>query len=226
MKKNRAAWRLAAAAVLLLPGVLRASSSSSLPSAPRQQQMTPEQEAIELYNEGISYRDKAAQLDKEAAAEPDQKKREKFERKSLDRTESSMKKFLQATKKNDGLYQAWGSLGYAYRRMGKLAESLEAYNKALGIQPGYTPAIEYRAETFLGLGRLDDVQIAYMNLFRNDRPRADELGAAIDKWLQKKQGDPGGLDPAAFETFAKWAAERKQLASQTSSLLAPAHEGW
>jgi tetratricopeptide (TPR) repeat protein len=124
------------------------------------------------------------------------------------------------------MFQAWGSLGFAYRRMGKLAESLEAYNKALEIEPAYTPALEYRAETFLGLGRLDDVQSAYMILFRADRPRADELSAAIDKWLQRKQADPAPLDPAAVESFAKWAAERKQLASQSSSLLAPAHEAW
>ena len=44
-------------------------------SAPRvdsqQQRLTPEQEAVSLYNDGISYRDKAAKFEKEAAAEPD-----------------------------------------------------------------------------------------------------------------------------------------------------------
>ncbi len=226
MKKMIAPCALVAAA-LLLPGVASASGSSSM-SRPQQQQpqATPEQEAVDLYNDGISYRDKAAQLDKEAAAEADVKKKAKLEEKALDRTESSAKKFAQATKKNPRLFQAWGSLGFAYRRMGKFNESLEAYNAALEIEPTYTPAIEYRAETFLGLGRLDDVQAAYMVLFRADRPKADELSAAIDKWLQKKQADPAPLDPAAVESFAKWAAERKQLASQTSSLLAPAHEGW
>ena len=226
MKKTKAPCALAAAALLLLPGVASASGSGSMPAPAQRQQANPEQEAIELYNDGISYRDKAAQLDKEAAAESDARKKAKLEEKAQDRTESSAKKFAKATAKNPRLFQAWGSLGFAYRRMGKFPESLEAYNKALEIEPGYTPAIEYRAETFLGLGRLDDVQSAYMILFRADRPRADELTAAIDKWLQKKQADPGGLDPAAVETFAKWAAERKQLASQTSSLLAPAHEGW
>ncbi|MGH9399094.1 MAG: tetratricopeptide repeat protein, partial [Thermoanaerobaculia bacterium] len=189
MKKNLAPCALAAAALLLLPGAVMASGSGSLPSA-AQPRMTPEQEAVELYNDGISYRDKAAQLDKEAATETDPKKKEKLESKSLDRTESSMKKFTRATKKDPQLFQAWGSLGYACRRMGKFAESLEAYNKAQEIQPGYTPAIEYRAETFLGLGQLDEVKTAYMILFRADRPRADELSAAIDKWLQKKQADP------------------------------------
>jgi tetratricopeptide (TPR) repeat protein len=226
MKKTKAPCSLAAVALVLLPCVASASGSGSMPAPAQRQQATPEQEAVELYNDGISYRDKAAQLDKEAAAEPDAKKKAKLEEKALDRTESSAKKFTQATKKNPRLFQGWGSLGFAYRRMGKFAESLEAYNKALEIEPRYTPAIEYRAETFLGLGRLDDVQSAYMILFGVDRPRADELSAAIDKWLQKKQADPAPLDPTAVESFAKWVAERKQLASQTSSLLAPAHEGW
>ena len=223
MKKH---LTLCALALLLLPAVASASGSGSMPAPAQRQQATPEQEAVELYNDGISYRDKAAQLDKEAAAEPDAKKKAKLEEKAVDKTESSAKKFVKATAKNPRLFQAWGSLGYAYRRMGKFPESLEAYNKALEIEPRYTPAIEYRAETFLGLGRLDDVQSAYMVLFNTDRPRAEELSAAIDTWLQKKQSDPGSLDPTAVSTFAKWAAERKQLASQTSSLLAPAHEGW
>ena len=73
------------------------------------------------------------------------------------------------------MFQAWGSLGYAYRVTGNYPASLEAYAKALEIQPAYTPAIEYRAEAYLGLGRLDEVKSAYMTLFNSDRKRADEL---------------------------------------------------
>jgi tetratricopeptide (TPR) repeat protein len=225
MKKIFAPFAVAAAALLVRPGIASASGPSPLSSSSRQE-LTPEREAVELYNDGISYRDKAAQLEKEAAAATDPKKKEKLEQKSLDKTESSMKKFMQATEKNSRLFQAWGGLGFAYRKIGKLQESLEAYNQALEIEKNYTPAIEYRAETNLGLARLEDVKSAYMILFNMDRPRAEELSAAIEKWLQKKQAEPGGLDSAEVSTFAKWAAERKQLASQTSSLLAPAHEAW
>jgi tetratricopeptide (TPR) repeat protein len=182
---------------------------------------SPEQEAIEYYNDGISYRDKATALEKEAAAETDPKKREKLEAKAKDKHDSSIKKFVNATRRDPKLVQAWGSLGYAYRKVGNYNDSLDAYAKALELQPNYTPAIEYRAEAYLGLGRLDDVKSAYMTLFNADRPRANELAAAIDKWLEKNRSNPGNVDPAKVEEFGKWASDRKQLASQTSSVTSP-----
>jgi tetratricopeptide (TPR) repeat protein len=112
------------------------------------------------------------------------------------------------------------------RKVGNYNASLDAYGKALQIQPNYTPAIEYRAEAYLGLNRLDDVKSAYMTLFTADRPRADELTAAMEKWVDKRQADPGGVDPATVESFGKWVAERKQLASQTSSLRDPNAPRW
>ena len=53
---------------LSIPGLAAASGSSAM-SAPQQQMptATPEQEAVEYYNDGISYRDKAAAYEKEAA---------------------------------------------------------------------------------------------------------------------------------------------------------------
>ena len=231
MKNTRATGSvLALAATLLLPAVARASgsgsSSMSLPKTNQQQQVTPEQEAVTFYNDGISYRDKAAKLEKEAETEADAGKRQKLEAKAKDKHEDSIKKFVKATEKNPALFQAWGSLGYAYRKVGNYNASLAAYGKALEIQPNYTPAIEYRAEAYLGLNQLDSVKTVYMQLFTMDRPRADELAAAIDKWLEKRKTDPAGLDPAQLQEFSAWAAQRKQLASQVSSVAAPKHERW
>ncbi len=231
MKNPRATGSvLALAATLLLPAVARASgsgsSSMSLPRTNQQQQLTPEQEAVTFYNDGISYRDKAAKLEKEAETETDAGKRQKLEAKAKDKHEDSIKKFAKATEKNPVLFQAWGSLGYAYRKVGNYNASLAAYGKALEIQPNYTPAIEYRAEAYLGLNQLDSVKSVYMQLFTMDRPRADELAAAIDKWLEKRKTDPAGLDAAQLQEFSAWAAQRKQLASQVSSVAAPKHERW
>jgi tetratricopeptide (TPR) repeat protein len=227
MKRNRVPLvsLVAAGLILSAPGAARASGSSSVPrvQAPTP---SPEQEAVESYNDGISHRDKAVALEKEAAAETDAKRREKLEAKAKDRHESSIKKFVTATRKDPKMYQAWGSLGYAYRKVGNYKDSLEAYAKALEIQPAYTPAIEYRAEAYLGLGRLDDVKAAYMTLFNADRPRADELAAAIDHWLEKSKASPGNVDPAKVDEFGKWASERKLLASQTSSVTSPNELRW
>ena len=231
MKNTRATGSvLALAATLLLPTVARASgsgsSSMSLPKTNQQQQLTPEQEAVTFYNDGISYRDKAVKLEKEAETEADAGKRQKLEAKAKDKHEDSIKKFVKATEKNPALFQAWGSLGYAYRKVGNYNASLAAYGKALEIQPNFTPAIEYRAEAYLGLNQLDSVKTVYMQLFTMDRPRADELAAAIDKWLEKRKSDPAGIDPAQLQEFSAWAAQRKQLASQVSSVASPRHERW
>jgi len=110
MKNTRATGSvLALAAALLLPAAAGASGSgSSSMSLPRnqQQQLTPEQEAVTFYNDGISYRDKAVKLEKEAETEADAGKRQKLEAKAKDKHEDSIKKFLKATEKNPALFQA------------------------------------------------------------------------------------------------------------------------
>jgi|SRR5215471_18023507 len=215
---------LALTALALVPSTSSASRSTLNPPPPPKQ--SPEQEAARLYNDGLGYADKGDKLVKEADAEADAAKKAKLTKKSLDRYADAAEKFTDATKKNPKLFQAWGSLGYAYRKSGKYTEALTAYNQALTLEPGYTPAIEYRAEAFLELDQLDGVKDAYMILFQHDRPRADELDAAIQKWIEKRKASPGSLDPAAVESFSKWAAERRQISSQTSALIAPAHAGW
>jgi tetratricopeptide (TPR) repeat protein len=215
---------LATLAIATSPVALVASnpSPSSMPQPPAAAAKTPEQEADALYTDGVSYREKADKLEKEAAAEPDAKKKAKLESKAADKHKDSIEKFQKATSKNPAHYSAWGSLGYAYRKTGNYPASLEAYQKALDLQPTYTPAIEYRAEAYLAMGRLDEVKSAYMSLFTTDRPRANELAAAIDSWLEKKKADPSGVDPAKLEDFSQWAAQRKQIASQVSDLGGPA----
>jgi tetratricopeptide (TPR) repeat protein len=214
MKRTNRTSILVPTLLLVSAGAVFASGSSSLPTL-HQARLTPEQEAKELYNDGIWYRDKAEELEKESIAQADAGKRAKLEAKAKDKHESSIKRFVAATKKDPGLVQAWGSLGYAYRKTGRYDAALGAYATALELQPTYTPAIEYRGEAFLGLDRLDEVRTAYMTLFDHDRPRANELFAASEKWLEKKRTEPGGVDQAKLAEFAKWVAERKQLASQT-----------
>ena len=219
------------AAAILIPAIGFASSPSgggggmSIPQQ-RRDPLTPEQEAINLYRDGTEYQEKAAKYEKEAAAEADAAKKVKIEGKAKDKHEDAVKKFTKATEKNPNMFQAWGSLGYSYRKIGNYPASLEAYNKSLAIQPNYTPAMEYRAEALLALNQIDEVKTVYMTLFQVDRPRANELTAAIDKWLEKRKTDPAGLDPARLEDFAKWAEQRKQLASQVSSLSANEKPRW
>jgi tetratricopeptide (TPR) repeat protein len=223
--RQRAA--LALTLSLAIPGLAFASGSSAVTAPqPRMPTATPEQEAVDYYNDGISCRDKADKYEKEAGAENDAAKKAKLLEKSQSQHESSIKKYRKALAKNPQMVPAWGSLGYAYRKTGNYPAALEAYDKALALEKTYTPAIEYRAEAYLGLNRLDDVKSAYMILFNTDRKRADELTGAIDRWLEKKKADPTGIDPAKLDEFGKWASERKQLAAQTSSLTSGQELRW
>lgn len=221
--RNPAALALTVA--LSLPGLAAASGVRGLPQnvGPA---LTPEQQAVEYFNDGLSHRDKADKLEREALAEKDPAKQAKLLGKSKSQHEASIKKYEKAVAKDPTLFQAWGSLGYAYRKTGNYPTALEAYDKALALQANYTPAIEYRAEAYLGLNRLQEVKTAYMLLFNADRARADELAAAMQKWVEKRQSDAAGVDPAALDDFAKWVADRKQLSSQTSALTDPNAPRW
>ena len=214
---------------LAIPGIAAASGSSPMPmpmSGSETQSPTPEQEAVAYYNDGVAYREKADKLEKEAATAVDAAKKAKLLDKSKDLHDSSIKKFLKAVRNDPRMFQAWGSLGYAYRKTGNYPVALEAYDKALALEKSYTPAIEYRAEAYLGLNRLDEAKSAYMTLFGSDRARADELVAAMEKCVEMRKADPAGVAPATVEEFGKWVAERKQLASQTSSLRDPNSPRW
>jgi tetratricopeptide (TPR) repeat protein len=219
----RKATAFALALALSSPAIARRAAASGSSAMPQAQAPTPspEQEAVAYYNDGISYRDKADTFETEAAAENDAPKKAKLLEKSKSQHESSIKKYQKAVAKNPQLFQAWGSLGYAYRKTGNFPAALEAYDKALAVEKNYTPAVEYRAEAYLGLNRFEDVKSAYMLLFNADRKRADELASAMERYVEKRRTDPAGVDPAALEEFGKWVAERKQLSSQTSSLADP-----
>jgi len=222
MRKHAA---LALAFTFAIPGLAAASGTRPLPTnnAPP---ATPEQEAAEYFNDGVSHRDKADTLEKEAIAEKDPAKQTKLLERSKSQHEASIKKYKKAVAKDIRLFQAWGSLGYAFRKIGNYPAALEAYDKALALQSNYTPAIEYRAEAYLGLNRLQEVKAAYMMLFNVDRARADELASAMQRWVERRRSDAAGVDPVTFDEFTKWVTERKQLSSQTSALTDPNSPRW
>jgi len=173
------------------------------------QARTPEEEANRLYSEGLDDCRRASDLEKQAASESDARKQEKLRTKIRGRYLDAVKKFSAATAKDPRHFSAWGNLGHAYLKTGNAAAALDACGKALTIQTNYSAAMECRGEALLGLNRLDDVKAAYESLARLDPTRADELAAAIDRWLAKKKSDPAGVDPARLDDLAQWAARLK-----------------
>ena len=200
---------------------IQAAGGSSQPATPSVE-MTPEEEAIQLYNQGLKARDKAWQLDEAHAATPSDKLAEKIDKQFA----KAAKLFEEAVDKNPDFHQAHSSLGYSLRRMGDYERSLEAYNRALELEPGYSEAIEYRAEAYLGLNRVEEAKAAYLELFRSDRERADELYEAMSTWLAKRKSDPAGIDSATLDGFTSWLAERGQVADTTAMLYTTDQQIW
>ena len=199
--------------------VLAAGGGSVGGSAPTEQRVkrTPEQSAIRHYNAGLKRRDKAEKYLADAA-EREGNARSKREAKAAKQFEKAAKEFEKAIGYRPDFYQAHGSLGYAYRKLGRYDESLAAYNRSLSLNPEYAEAIEYRAEAYLGLNRIDAAQEAYMDLFRRQRDLADQLMVAMSAWVDQRSSEPGDLAPERVEAFAAWVAERGELAGQTQPM--------
>lgn len=184
---------------------------------------TPRELAIDNYNRGIKYRDDAWELQAEASNESDAKKRARIEKKVDKAFSNAAKRFRTAIKYEPRLYQAHGSLGYALRQLGDYPASLAAYNESLALKPDYSEAIEYRAEANLALGNIEETKAAYVQLLELDRPRADELMAAIKTFLENP---PASLAPDVVAALREWAGERMQLSDATSDLSGAAKTNW
>ena len=196
-----------------LVAVAAGGSSTNTGSATASVPSDPKMMARDSYNRALKYRDKAWEYEAKAraAAENDRAKLEKKAHKEYEKA----RKALQSAVGNDPeLYQAHSSLGYVLRKVGDYDASLAAYNRALEINPRYTEAIEYRAEAYLGLNRIADAKDAYMELYRTDRKRADELMTAMREWVAARTADAAGVDPALVAEFSGWVEERATLAEQ------------
>jgi tetratricopeptide (TPR) repeat protein len=132
--------------------------------------------------------------------------------------EAALKDLQQAVKLSPNNYRAHNAVGYSYRRLGNYERALESYEQALRLAPGFPDAIEYRAEAYLGLNRLDDARQAYMYLFVHDRTNASVLMKAMKAWIEARRANPGRISPSALAAFESWVAERDTLATSTFNL--------
>ncbi|HXH41238.1 MAG TPA: tetratricopeptide repeat protein [Thermoanaerobaculia bacterium] len=217
------------AVVLLLPllaaPALIASSGGGMSTPPpgmQQQQRSPHDQAVDYYNNAERRIDGLTKVHDEmkAAAATDPQKAAKLQGKLAKGLENAAADLERAVKNDPQLFQAWSELGFTYRKMGKFKESLEAYDTALRIQPGYTPALEYRAEAYLGLNRIDEARKTYTDLFPVDRPRADALLIAMKSFVAARRADAAGLDAAQLDAFGKWVEQREIIHNQTVALTA------
>lgn len=201
-------------ALAVAPAVL-ASGAGSVPSMNPQ---NPHDDAVQYYNSAERRLEKLTKMHEEMRAATDPKKAADLQQKISKGLEAAAADFRRATDNDPNLFQAYSELGFTLRKLGRYDESLAAYDKALALQPGFSPAIEYRAEAHLGLNKLDDVKDAYTTLFAGDRPRADVLMVSIRSWLAERRANLNGLDAAKLEEFSKWVEQRQTIAGQTTSV--------
>lgn len=173
---------------------------------------SPESVARRHYQAGLRAKAKAWKYEEKAAKEDDAEDRAKLLAKAQTAYEKAIRVQTAAVKAFPKHYEAQNELGYALRRTGKFAEAIAAYDRALELNSAYFPAIEYRGEAYLSTGQLEKAKSAYMVLFRNERPLADQLMTAMEAWLAEQ---PAG---DATASFADWVKERKALAKVGNDL--------
>lgn len=178
----------------------------------------PEDIAKAAYNGGVHSIKKALDCDAEAAKAGSAQKSAKAAEKAHKLYQKAAEEFIDAVGAAPTMFQAWNYLGFAKRHLGEYEDSLGAYAKALELNPNYPDAIEYRGEAYLGLNRLDAAKEAYISLFRDSRPLADELMVSMQRWTEARRKDAQGVSSEEIEAFATWVNERAGVAAQTASL--------
>jgi tetratricopeptide (TPR) repeat protein len=221
---------IVAANLAVVPGITLAHGGGSAPSggssAATPSQRNADDAAKSAYNSGVRNVKKAQEYDADAAKASTPEKAAKAREKAQKGYRESLASFIDAVGADPKMYQAWNYLGFANRHLGNYGDALSSYAKALEINPNYPEAIEYRGEAYLGLNQIEEAKGAYMALFRDSRPLADELMAAMHHWADARRQDAQGLSPADVEAFSKWIDERSGIAGKTASLAVGAAQPW
>jgi tetratricopeptide (TPR) repeat protein len=186
------------------------SSSSSTRKA-----ADPSAIAEKAYKRGLRKRD-TAWKHQERAANADSEKVRSYELKKADRAwADATTQYRKAVRLKTDYHQAHSSLGYALRKQGKYDESIAAYGRALEIEPEYAEAIEYQAEAYLSLNRLEEVIDAHRWLNSFDREKSALLMTAIEAWIASaQQQPPPGVTPDTLTWFGDWAAKHRSDSEQ------------
>ncbi|MFP6869854.1 MAG: tetratricopeptide repeat protein [Nitrospinota bacterium] len=89
--------------------------------------------------------------------------------------------FRKAVKKDEKSFKALNMLGYSLRQMGRLPEAIQAYDRALAINPNFGQALEYRGIAHLKAGNREAALRDHQSLVRLGSPLAADLKEAIDR---------------------------------------------
>jgi len=162
--------------------------------------------------------DKAKALEADAAASKDPDKKARDLDRVSDQYNIALDAFTEALSHKGDLLEAWDQVGYVHLRLGAYREAIDDYDHTLTLKPELMEAVEHRAEAYLAVDHLDEVKIAYMDLYNHSPDLAAQLMAAMQKWVAARQADSSTPHSADAEAFAKWVSDRDGIAKQTASL--------
>jgi len=183
---------------------------------------SPQQVAMSRFEEGEKARKAALEAFQIAQTSSDEAARTEALETANAKLKRALRAYKEATRADRKAFYAFNGIGFCQRMLGDYDAALTAYDRALKIEPGFPQAVEYRAEAYLNLGKLEEAKAAYMDLFGRERPLADLLLRKMQAWIaaaKQNQQTPGAQE--RLDEFAKWVDERAALAQQTASL-APA----
>ena len=183
------------------------SPTAQVPQPP----LSMEQWGHHHYAQGMHYRDRALELEKQLQAATTDKARHKLSKKLVKNYRLAAGEFEDALHNFPTLYQAATGLGYVLRKTEDYPGSLEACDLALSIEPGDGEAVACRAKAFLALGQLEDAKDVYEQLFDIDRERSRELLTAMQAWLDRQNLGPSDVPPSILEYFAEWLGEQAAI---------------
>ena len=190
--------------------------SEELPSTPPVDK--PDAAARKAYTAGLKSLAKAKDYESAAANASNEDRKAKELEKMGDAYDRALDQFTEALRNNGEMVEAWNNVGFIHLRLGAYAEALDDYNHTLALKPDLPEAILHRGEAYLGVDRLDDAKAAYMDLFNHTPPLADEMMAAMQKWLAAHRANANGMRVSDVDAFDEWLQERDGIAKKTASL--------
>lgn len=177
-------------AIILIAGLVltprTASAFGSKEKSPEEQATEISKKATNEYNNGVKQMERARLIASNGDSVYAYNYRATSDAKAKKAFEKAAESFTAAIKLKPDMAEAYNNLGYCYRKLGKLYESLNAYEKAIVLKSDFAQAREYRGETYLALGQLDKAETEHQFLTEMRSPLADTLAKSIELYQLEK----------------------------------------
>jgi tetratricopeptide (TPR) repeat protein len=178
------------ALVLLCATQLLASSSEPKKPADKADELAAK--ATDAYNKGVRKMEHADQFGLQQSPTYGYDYAAKPDGKAIREYEEAIGEFAKAVSYNPKMKEAYNNLGYCYRRVGKLSHSLDAYDKAIALDPDFAQAREYRGETYLALGQPEKAEADLAKLQELKSKHAEQLTLAIGMYRDREKQAAAG----------------------------------